>query len=152
MPAVQPARRDIIHRLVAQLDSDDFEARRKAKVELENLGDLAVPTLRDLLPKQGSVEVSKAIQDCLEKANSLSPKQLHVLRAIMVLELLGTEEAKVLLTILSGGAKESRITQEAQAALRRLKSQLFRPVPTENAIRPMQGVFSCDNGISGRSQ
>ncbi len=45
---------------------------------------------------------------------------LRQLRAIEVLECIGTAEARRVLEAISQGATEARLTQEAQAALQRL--------------------------------
>jgi hypothetical protein len=47
-------------------------------------------------------------------------RTLQALRAIQVLEQIGTSEAKELLAALAGGAPEARITQEAMSCLQRL--------------------------------
>jgi hypothetical protein len=49
-----------------------------------------------------------------------SPALLRGLRAIAVLEQIGTPEAKQLLLNLAAGAPEARLTREAKAALGRL--------------------------------
>jgi hypothetical protein len=48
------------------------------------------------------------------------PKALRAVRAIHVLELAGTAEAKEVLRTLAGGAPEAPVTQEARASLERL--------------------------------
>jgi hypothetical protein len=45
---------------------------------------------------------------------------LRLLRAVEALEHVGTPEARQLLEALSRGAREARLTREAQASLRRL--------------------------------
>ena len=67
------------------------------------------------------LEVSRRIEDLLNKieCGPLTPETLQTLRAIEVLEHLGTPEARRLLEKLGGGA-EARETREAKAALERL--------------------------------
>ena len=51
----------------------------------------------------------------------LPPSELlRQVRAIEVLELIGTPDAKLLLRSLAGGAPEARLTREAKAAMERL--------------------------------
>ena len=55
-----------------------------------------------------------------------SPETLRGLRAVEVLELIGTAEAKEVLELLARGLAEARLTQEASASLGRL-GQRSRP-------------------------
>ena len=52
-----------------------------------------------------------------------SPEQARALRAVEVLEHVGTAEAKRVLETLAAGAAEARLTQEARASLRRLDAR-----------------------------
>jgi RNA polymerase sigma factor (sigma-70 family) len=68
------------------------------------------------------------LRERLRPAQALDPKQtdqerLRRVRAVEVLELLGTAEAKQLLGTLAAGVPDAELTQEAAAALRRLKQR-----------------------------
>jgi hypothetical protein len=113
---------EIVQRLIADLDSDQFDARKKASTELENIGEAAAPFLRKALDGEQSLETRKHIEDLLKKTDSATPRgeALRTIRAIEVLELVGTPEAKAVLQTLANGMPEARLTREAKAALERL--------------------------------
>ena len=54
------------------------------------------------------------------EATGLTPEQLRAVRAVQVLEGIGSTEARQLLDSLAQGAPEARLTQEARAAAARL--------------------------------
>ncbi len=63
----------IVAKLVARLDSDDFQAREAAAQELEYLGKYARPHLEKAKAGSESAEVKRAIVDILEKLPSDKP-------------------------------------------------------------------------------
>ena len=109
--------------LIADLDSDDFATRQKAVAELEKLGDQPLAAYRKVLEGKPSVETRRRIEELLEKAGpawwDVSGERLRSLRAIEVLELAGTKEAREVLKTLTEGGKGARLTEHAQAALQR---------------------------------
>jgi WD40 repeat protein len=111
-----------INKLIADLDSDDFAVREKAEQELEKLGELAVPALNKLKAEPPSLETKRRAEQLLERATSqgLSTDQLRLVRALEVLEQVGTAEARRVLEDLARGAPGALPTREAQAALDRL--------------------------------
>jgi hypothetical protein len=111
-----------VARLIEKLDDDNFEERERATKELEELRDLAAPALRKALAQKPSEEKRARATRVLEQVESpiAPPELLRVLRAIEVLEHLGTPEARELLEALAGGAAEARPTWEAKASLKRL--------------------------------
>jgi WD40 repeat protein len=120
----------LLARLIADLDSDDFAVRQKANEDLEQLRELAKPALRQALKQSPSLEVRRRIQRLLPRPPGPLPAgdRLRELRAVEVLERVGTPEARRLLQRLTEGAPESWLTQEAKAALERLGSQpIARP-------------------------
>ncbi len=85
-PAEAPAKPDAdkIAKLVAQLGSDDFDAREKASADLEAIGDPAYDALHDAL-KSNDEEVRKRAETILatldkrrESAAALKPKHVHL--------------------------------------------------------------------------
>ena len=111
-----------IVRWVADLDSNEFKLRQKANKSLEELEESAEPALRDTLGGQPSAELRQRVEQLLQKINTRipSPQRLQALRAIEVLEHMGTPEAKQILQTLANGVPEARITQEAKASLEAL--------------------------------
>jgi hypothetical protein len=111
-----------LRQLLADLDSERFVVREAARKGLEKLGELAAPALRETLKQKPSLELRQQIKSLLEKLRGPVTRleMLQVLRAVAVLEDIGTAEARKLLTRLAQGAAEARLTQEAKASLRRL--------------------------------
>ena len=112
----------LIARLIDGLDSPSFKERQKATVALEELGELPERQLRQLLSGKPSLETRRRAELLLEKSENapLSAEQQRLVRAMAVLEWLGSGEAQALLATLAKGAPESRMTQLAQAALDRM--------------------------------
>jgi hypothetical protein len=85
--------------------------RRSATTGVRGRGDL----------RSGGVEVRRRVTHLLEHLDGVTtPARLRSLRAIEVLERLGTAEARKVLADLAGGIPEAFRTQEAKAALDRL--------------------------------
>jgi len=121
-----------LRRLLADLDSEQFAMREKAQEELENLGELAERALRQTLANKPSLEMRQRVQRILERLRGpvKQPELLQALRAVAVLEDIGTPEARRLLQELAKGAAESRLTRETLASLRRL--DLRNPSPSHD--------------------
>jgi WD40 repeat protein len=111
-----------IEQLVADLDSEQFDKRKKATTELEKVGEAAAPFLRKALEAEPSPEARKRIEEVLKKTDAATPRgeALRTIRAIEVLEAIGTAEAKAVLQILAKGMPEAAITRAALSALERL--------------------------------
>jgi WD40 repeat protein len=110
-----------VHRWVADLDSEQFDVRAAAVKELEKLGDRAAPALREALAAKPSAEVRKQAEELLGGLRLVrSPELLQRLRAVQVLERIGSPEARQILEALAKGAPGARETREAQASLSRL--------------------------------
>jgi RNA polymerase sigma factor (sigma-70 family) len=119
------ADRQRLVRLLADLDSEQFSARGKAENELANLGELAEPALRQMLANKPSLEVTRRVKELLERLRGpvTRPELLQSLRAVAVLEDIGTPAARRVLEQLANGAPEARLTREAKESLRRLDSR-----------------------------
>jgi WD40 repeat protein len=116
---LEPAR---LKRLLADLGSGKYAAREKAKRELQALGELALPALRALHKAAPSLDVERQAKWLLDRMEGpvRAPETVRLLRAVEVLERLGTAEAREALAALARGAPESCVTREARASLRRL--------------------------------
>jgi hypothetical protein len=105
-------------RLVADVGSERFSVRERAFSELEKVGELAGPAVRVALERPLPLELRRRLEKLLD--GSLSPERLRELRALEVLERLGTPEARGVLRGLAGGAPGARLTREAKGSLERL--------------------------------
>jgi WD40 repeat protein len=112
-----------IDRLIADLDSDIFATREEASKGLLALREVAVPALRRAAEGTPSPEVRRRANAVLAqlKAPTLPDETLRSVRAVEVLEHIGTADAIALLRRLTGGARGTPLTQEALAALGRLR-------------------------------
>jgi RNA polymerase sigma factor (sigma-70 family) len=113
-----------INAWVTDLDSDQFAVREKATEELEQLGKRAEAALRKKLAAKPSVEVRQRIEQLLSKVEELTPESFRALRAVEVLEHIGSSEAKKVLETLATGAEGFRLTREATASLERLNKRV----------------------------
>jgi hypothetical protein len=119
---VRPADAKRIAQLIKDLDSDDYDVREKASAELEKVGEQATAELRRALDGAPSSEVRIRATRLLDRfgGKTTSPDALRHQRALEVLEHIGSPEARTLLEEIARGAPEAALTQEAQAALKRL--------------------------------
>jgi WD40 repeat protein len=113
--------------LLIDLGSERLAVREKARLELEKLGDWIEPDLRRVLARPRSLEVHLRVKRLLAKLDGVapSPEVLRVLRAVEVLERMGSAEARKVLRELAKGETDNPLVQEARAALDRLA---LRPV------------------------
>jgi len=109
-----------MQQLIADLDNDDFQQREAASRELMHLGSHVESALRQALAHSPSLEVRRRIDALLQDLNQWaikSPELLRCIRAIWVLQRIGTPEARAVLESLATGSSVARQTQEAKAAL-----------------------------------
>jgi WD40 repeat protein len=112
-----------LDRAFADLDSDDFATREKASSRLAEFGESAVPGVRKRLAQTESAEVRRRAREFLDRFDrpAPSPDRLRRLRAVELLEGIATPAARDVLAELAKGAAEAPLTQEASAALGRLR-------------------------------
>jgi hypothetical protein len=117
-PVVDPAR---LARLVADLDADAFETRDRASAELARQGRLAEPALRRALQEKPSAELRLRAETLLKNLDGrLPPAALQAVRALEVLELMGTPEARKVVDLLAKQSAGTPVAEEAKATLDRL--------------------------------
>jgi hypothetical protein len=118
-PGMDPRR---LARLIADLDANSFKVREKASKELAALGRLAEGALTRALDGNPSAELRRRLQDLLQKLEGKAedPKPPQLVRAIEVLERLGTREARWVLVKLWKEATAAQVVREAKASLDRL--------------------------------
>jgi RNA polymerase sigma factor (sigma-70 family) len=116
-------------RLLADLGSDRFEVRRQAESELAGLAELAEPALRQALADEPPLDLRKRLERLLDSLSGQVRQagQLRDLRAIELLEFLGTPAAQQVLATLGGGVPTARLTREAKSAMHRLAQQTAQP-------------------------
>jgi hypothetical protein len=125
-PATRPDPKEVA-KLLADLDDSSFKRRQKATVELEKLSELILPAVEQALREKNTLEKDLRLQALHQHVLSSAmlgslPDRLRQLRAVEVLEKIGTAEAQEVLTALAQGVPVARLTREARTALRRLRS------------------------------
>ena len=120
VPAVDEKR---LARLVDNLDAGAFEKRETASRELAQQGEVAETALRQALQDKPSPEAKRRLEELLEKLDEHrpAPETLQAVRAVEVLEHIGTRAAQDLLKELTQGAAAARQTRDAKASLKRLE-------------------------------
>jgi RNA polymerase sigma factor (sigma-70 family) len=111
-----------IAQLIADLDSGKYPVRQQATRELEKLGERAESALRKFLDGKATAEARRRAEQLLAKMDGLvqSPEVLRGLRAVEVLEQIGTAEARRQLERLAREAPGTRMKKEAKTAAQRL--------------------------------
>jgi RNA polymerase sigma factor (sigma-70 family) len=117
-----PAR---VKALVADLGADDFVTRERATAALQECGPAAAAALREVGATSSSAEARRRAEGLLRDMENgvIPPHQLRALRAVEVLEWIGTPEARACLLDLTKGAADARLTREATAACKRLEGR-----------------------------
>jgi len=115
VPTADPAR---VAELVRHLDSPQFATRDRAAAELIRMGEGSADYLKTALDGKLSPEARDRIEKVLAE---LKPSSLRLRqgRSLEVLQRIGNEDARKLLTELAGGADGAWLTRESRAALGR---------------------------------
>jgi WD40 repeat protein len=111
-----------LRHLIADLNDDRFKVRQAASADLARLGIEAAPALRRALEGKPSPEISRRVQallDGLVCQTAMTAEALRQVRAIGVLEQIGTPAARQVLASLAQGAPAAPATRYAGAALAR---------------------------------
>jgi WD40 repeat protein len=110
---------------VAALNSDEFDEREKAENELAEMGKDAVPALRKALEGDPPAELKQRAERLLDRlaAPAAGGPARRLLRAAEALERAGTPEAVKHLEALAKGRADAELTEDARAALARLKKR-----------------------------
>ncbi len=123
LPVVIPMKPPALERLVQELDDDQFEVRDRARRHLEELGDVAHAVLSRALSKNPSPEVSKRVHELLDTlADPLAANRLRFIRAVEILEAIGSPKSRGVLERLAAGDPGHLLTREARVALQRLNA------------------------------
>jgi WD40 repeat protein len=126
-----------VAKLVADLGNEDFDVREKASRELKELGEAAAPALREALRAKPAFEVQKRVEELLDgiARRPVMGESIRAVRALQVLERIGSPEARALLKSLAEGSPDADLTQLARAAL-----TACRPLPAEEIPKGMAGA------------
>ena len=120
--AAPPAEK--VKQWIADLAADRFAVREAATKALQDLGRIAEPELRSAR-EQATTEESRTRLDALlaKIPRERVGKEIVHARAVLALELAGTDAAKKLLAEWAAGATGARLTIDAKSALGRLKGK-----------------------------
>jgi WD40 repeat protein len=112
----------LMDKLVAELDHKTFAVRQKATKELEKLEGQARAALEKAFANPASPEAHSRLKRLLDRLDGplTAPEELRLVRAVEVLERIGSPEARELLQGLAKGAPGARLTQEAAESVKRL--------------------------------
>jgi WD40 repeat protein len=126
VPAPDPER---VRKLIKDLNDSNFDTREAATRALIPLFELIEPELQKELEGKPPAEVVSRLERIREEGGKpfAQDEALRALRAVVVLEQVGTPAAREALEVLARGAPAARLTQEARDAVLRLKQRKPRP-------------------------
>jgi hypothetical protein len=119
--APDPAR---VRRLIADLDAPRLDVRDAATKKLRRLGDAAEAPLREALTKSPSPEMTARLESLLTPLKTSFPlrgETLRTIRAVQVLERIGTPGARLLLRQWAKEPHPPSVVEAARRASERLK-------------------------------
>ncbi len=117
-------RTERIRGLIETLNDDDFTKRDAASNELKQFGQLAEAELRQRLSDKPAAETRSRVETLLDDMRIVrSAEERRQMRAVWILEQIGSAEARKTLKQLADGAASARQTREAKSALQRLKAK-----------------------------
>ena len=118
-----PVEAKLLAKLIEELDHPKYDTRQKAQAALDKLGDLAGEAIKERLTREPSAEMAARLTELQKKLDgqTMTPEMLQAIRAVEILELIGTPEAKAQIDALANGAPGHRVTVEARNALKRMK-------------------------------
>jgi WD40 repeat protein len=120
-----PSKASTIMYLIQKLNDAHFARREEAVRELIQMGSAAEPALRTALAGEHLPEVRLRIEKVLSSVvePALSSEEVRTLRAIEVLERIGSEQARQALVKIQSRAASGRTSNEVAASLARLASR-----------------------------
>ena len=119
-----PLTRSELARCVTALDDDSFPVREQASRQLADAGADAADLLRQALADKPSPEAKRRIDDLLRRLEKEGvSERLRCLRAIEVLERIGTPQAGELLRELVGKPMSAELHEDIEATLGRMEKR-----------------------------
>jgi WD40 repeat protein len=108
-----PTDRAIIERQIRALDAEDYRDRERAAAGIRALGRRALPFLREARPQ--APEARERVKSLTaELAAGPTTDELRHIRAVEILNLIGSPDARALLTELATGDPDAVLTEEAR--------------------------------------
>jgi WD40 repeat protein len=120
-PVAQPDAKAVAQR-IAELGDERFKVREQAMAALQKWGDVIEVPLQKVLATKPSLEIRLRVEKLLARIELLEVDRetLRLLRAIAILEAVGSAPARELLQELANGAPGARATEAARATLKRM--------------------------------
>ncbi len=111
-----------VRRWIAELGDDDFRTREAAQGHLQAGGRLVAADLLRAVNGHDSPEVRRRAEELLGPLSLAIPhgESVRAVRAVALLERIGTAEARAVLAALAAGPPDANETDEAKAARERL--------------------------------
>jgi WD40 repeat protein len=115
--------------LISELQGDDVKANLKAAARLKSFGTKASPALFKALGAEPSLAARKRLEEVLQAIGEfpVPPAMLQRMRAIQLLEQIGSDDAQKLLEALAQTEPPTSASLDAKAALQRLEMRLRAP-------------------------
>lgn len=123
LPPVAEPTADDVTRWLGELGSRDFRTREQAEKSLTAVLDPARQRIRTAAEKPETEEARERLHRLVSQIEQLSkkPEYLRVVRAVEVVERIGTSAAVTLLKRWADGAPDALLTTEAKRSLKRVK-------------------------------
>ncbi len=116
-PAAKPTAEQL-EKWIASLDAEAFRERDDAQRKLLSQGDAALPALEIALKAASTAEARERIETIVgQLREGKSPLQLRNRRLIAILDLIGDEASRKLLSEYAKGDPRDRLTQDAKKAV-----------------------------------
>ena len=115
-----------IQKWIADLESDKFGVRQAAMSALVKVGEQARAPLEKARAGNIPLETRRRLAEIIKGLELPRSETLRTMRAIMVLEKIGSPEARGVLTVMARGAAGAWETEEAKATLVRLERRSAR--------------------------
>ena len=110
------------------MNSEVFTVRQTATKELETAAEQAQAAIRKEMKGNPTLETRRRLEQILNTIPDIpGPDTVRTIRAIMVLERIGSLESQSVLETLARGVPGARETEEARASLERLTRKSFQP-------------------------
>jgi RNA polymerase sigma factor (sigma-70 family) len=110
---------EVLKRLLADLDSEDFTTREKATEALGGYGESIRSDLEAELKRTTSAEARNRLTGLVTRLDAMSPARIRLVRAVEALEGMSGKEVRSLLEFWASGTAGTALASEAKATLAR---------------------------------